>query len=95
MSNLLKIAIEIVDLPIKNSDVPSFFGCLPEGMDDMAPCLNPPAADERCGNVAHRCAQSHRALSAPAHSDRSQFGNIETVSWIQQFKDVECNIQNA
>ena len=60
-----------------------------------APCQNPPAADERCGNVAHRCAQSHRALSAPAHSDRSQFGHIETVSWIQQFKDVECNIERT
>ena len=28
----LKMAIEIVDLPIKNGDVPSFFVGLPEGM---------------------------------------------------------------
>ena len=29
--NLVKIAIEIVDLPRKNGDFPSFFVCLPEG----------------------------------------------------------------
>ena len=31
LTQLLKMAIEIVDLPIKNGDVPQFFVCLPEG----------------------------------------------------------------
>jgi hypothetical protein len=30
------MAIEIVDLPIKNSDFPYFFVCLPEGSFDVA-----------------------------------------------------------
>ena len=31
-SLLLKMAIEIVDFPIKNGDLPWFFVCLPEGI---------------------------------------------------------------
>ena len=40
---LLKIAIEIVDLPIKNGDVPSFFVCLPEGKSSLAGSSSPEA----------------------------------------------------
>ena len=36
-SLLLNMPIEIVDLPMKHGDFPSFFGCLPEGMFTKIP----------------------------------------------------------
>ena len=33
---IVKIAIEIVDLPIKHGDFPQFFVCLPEGTNGNA-----------------------------------------------------------
>ena len=35
-SFLLKMVIEIVDLPIEHGDFPSIFVCLPEGIQDSA-----------------------------------------------------------
>ena len=40
-SGLLKMAIEIVDFPLKNGDFPSFFVCLPEGTLPKTPGQRP------------------------------------------------------